>query len=66
MDDRTKRNEGQGKAARVADVGTETRKLSAQCSGLLAEQACVRISDFSDVRREWPERGQKCSRSRKI
>ena len=40
MDDRTKRNEGRGKAERAADFGTETKKLSAQCNGLLARAAC--------------------------
>ena len=36
MDDRTKRNEGRDKAERSSDVGTEPKKLSAQCNGLLA------------------------------
>ena len=42
MDDRTKRTEGRDKVARVADVGTEPKKLSAQGNGLLASASMAR------------------------
>ena len=43
MDDSTKRNEGRGNEARAADVGTEPKKLSAQCNGLLARASEWRV-----------------------